>query len=225
MTSIESYCGLSCSECRYREKNNCAGCVASEGKPYHGSCEVADCAKERSRRFCGECPDFPCEKLSRYAFDPEYGDNGERIENCKRIKAELVREAREGVDPLGVCGFLCEGCYYDKWCGGCRSKYNVCSYATICEGGVCENVACAAERELYGCFECKELKECVKGYYSKQDEHFAKASALFIAKYGRDKYAPTLAAAATCGISGAQSYDEAGSDEAALALLEKYLAE
>lgn len=91
-TAFDTYCGLCCRTCEYIEKCGCKGCIASGGKPFHGECEVAECAKSRNKRFCGECEDFPCEIITRYSFDAEHGDNGERIESCKRIKVALDAE-------------------------------------------------------------------------------------------------------------------------------------
>lgn len=90
MCEFDTYCGLSYKDCEYKLSMNCGGCIVSKGHPFHGSCEVAECAKQMGRRFCGECGDFPCEILNRYSFDKEHGDNGARIENCKLIKSGLV---------------------------------------------------------------------------------------------------------------------------------------
>jgi len=92
---VDSYCGLKCFKCESREKNNCGGCVATGGKPFYGKCEIAECAISKHKRYCGECEIFPCEVLKKYSFDREHGDDGARIENCKRIKAELNKKAEE----------------------------------------------------------------------------------------------------------------------------------
>lgn len=223
MVKVETYCGLSCSECDYRESCHCGGCIATNGKPFHGECEVAHCAQEKKRRFCGECPEFPCELLNRYSFDPEQGDNGQRIERCRQIKNTLVKEAREGLDTVSVCGHHCEYCFLAKWCGGCRSDYNCCSFATICSDGVCPNVACAKEKQLDGCYECDELAQCKLGYYANENEYTAKATAMFVKKYGKEVYHVALKKAIEDHVEYAKNFDETGSVEAALALLERYL--
>ncbi len=51
------------------------------------------CAKQKGRRFCGECGEFPCEILMEYEKQP--GKAG-CMENCRRIKAEWVKAARAG---------------------------------------------------------------------------------------------------------------------------------
>lgn len=187
---ITTYCGLDCDTCTFREPCNCGGCVATKGKPFHGPCDVAECAVARGKSFCGDCEDFPCETLKRYAFDPEHGDNGARIERCDQIKTALVAAAREGLDPIAYCGFSCNHCFLGKWCGSCRSDYNCCSFATIGEDGVCPNVKCCQEKSLDGCYECPELPTCTIGFYTPENDgaNASKAQALFIAKHGKQVF-------------------------------------
>ena len=81
---IESRCGLLCSECGYREQMNCKGCV-SITKPFWGdACPVKSCCEEKKQEHCGLCPDFPCDLLKQFAYDKEQGDDGKRIEQCKK---------------------------------------------------------------------------------------------------------------------------------------------
>lgn len=84
---LETYCGLCCSECDYRESTNCGLCIATGGHPFHGECPVAQCAIERKLTHCGECGEFPCKLLSEYSNDPVHGDNppGKRIEALRRL--------------------------------------------------------------------------------------------------------------------------------------------
>lgn len=220
---FDTYCGLSCSDCEFKKNNKCKGCIATSGKPFHGPCEVADCAISKHRRFCGECEKFPCDTLKKYSFDTEHGDNGERINNCKQIKSELVAEARKGINPVSFCGHHCDYCFLGQWCGGCRSNYNCCSYATMCKDNICPNVKCATSKSISGCYECDELDECTKGYYSKKNEYVAKATALFIRKYGEDCYSETLKAAIDAGENYPKFFDGTGSVELAFKLLEKYI--
>ncbi|HEX2954765.1 MAG TPA: DUF3795 domain-containing protein, partial [Bacillota bacterium] len=172
-TVIDTYCGLSCAECDMKEKNQCNGCIATEGHPFHGGCEIAECVKKKNLQFCGECEHLPCEIISRYSNDEEHGDHpkGARIERCKSLKAALVKEAREGINPVSYCGFHCDFCFFKEWCGGCRSDYNCCSFATISEDKICPNVKCAKDKGLNGCYECNELTDCVKGFYSRSNEY------------------------------------------------------
>ncbi len=186
-------------------------------------CAVAACAQGRGKRFCGECEAFPCETLTRYADDPLQGDQGARITHCRQIKAALVAEARQGLDPVSVCGHHCDYCFLAQWCGGCRSSYNCCSFATMYPGGVCPQVACAHARGLEGCYACPALAACQTGYYGQPGEYVAKATALFIRKYGKGRYTAALRRVIAAGVHYPKSFDKTGSVAQALALLEQYL--
>lgn len=80
---IESRCGILCSDCNYKEKMNCKGCV-NISKPFWGeSCTVKTCCEDKSILHCGECHEFPCDVLKQFAYDKEQGDGGARIVQCK----------------------------------------------------------------------------------------------------------------------------------------------
>ena len=83
------------------------------------------------------------------------------IEAMQRIKNELCKRARKGVDPIAYCGFSCNHCFLGQWCGSCRTEYNVCSFATCFPDGKCPNVICFEERKLDGCYEFKELENMI----------------------------------------------------------------
>ena len=51
---------------------------------------------------------------------------------------------------------------------------------------MCPNVACCKEKGLDGCYECDELYNCKKGFYSLgKDTNAIRAMALFIKKHGK----------------------------------------
>lgn len=81
---IESRCGLQCSECGYREQMSCGGCSSIE-KPFWGdACPVKSCCEDKSHGHCGQCKEFPCGLLNQFAYDKEQGDDGKRIEQCRK---------------------------------------------------------------------------------------------------------------------------------------------
>ncbi|WP_411682290.1 DUF3795 domain-containing protein [Clostridium thailandense] len=81
---IESRCGIICSECKYKEQMNCKGCVHIS-KPFWGEqCPVKFCCEDKELSHCGQCSSFPCDLLKQFAYDKEQGDNGKRIEQCKK---------------------------------------------------------------------------------------------------------------------------------------------
>lgn len=80
---VESRCGILCSECNYKEKIHCIGCVQIK-YPFWGKCAVKSCCENRDIDNCGKCQRFPCQILKKFSYDEEQGDNGKRIEQCKR---------------------------------------------------------------------------------------------------------------------------------------------
>ncbi len=112
------------------------------------------------------------------------------IEAMQRIKNKLCKNARKGVDPVAYCGFSCNHCFLGAWCGSCRTKYNVCSFATLYEDKRCPNMVCCSEKNIDGCYECSELEDCIKGFYTPDNDGAAsaKAQAMFINKYGKKAF-------------------------------------
>lgn len=109
------------------------------------------------------------------------------VEAMRRIKNKLCKNARKGVDPVAYCGLSCNHCFLGEWCGSCRTIYNVCSFATIFEDKRCPNAVCCNEKNIDGCYECSELDDCKKGFYTPDNDGAAaaKAQAMFIRKYGK----------------------------------------
>lgn len=109
------------------------------------------------------------------------------VEAMQRIKNKLCKIARKGVDPISYCGFSCNHCFLGQWCGGCRTQYNVCSFATCSPDGVCPNAKCCKENNYDGCWECDKIRNCTKGFYAPESDgaNAAKVQALFIRKYGK----------------------------------------
>lgn len=87
---VESRCGLLCSECSFREPKNCPGCVNTK-KVFWGECPVKKCCEARELTSCGNCKDMPCGKLRAFSYDEKHGDNGARIEQCKKWAANGER--------------------------------------------------------------------------------------------------------------------------------------
>ena len=115
------------------------------------------------------------------------------IEAMCRIKNKLCQRARKGADPVAYCGLSCDHCFLMEWCGGCRTVYNTCSYATCSPDGICPNASCCRENARNGCWECEDLTDCRKGFYANgKDTNAVKALALFIRKYGKKELVETL---------------------------------
>ena len=81
---IESRCGILCSECSYSEQAGCQGCINID-KPFWGDvCPVKSCCEGKKINHCGQCSEFPCDLLNQFAFDENQGDDGKRIEQCRK---------------------------------------------------------------------------------------------------------------------------------------------
>lgn len=82
---IESRCGIICSECEYLKKGICKGKCVDIDKPFWGdTCQVKKCVEDKNLACCGECKEFPCELLKSFSYAEKEGDNGKRIETCKK---------------------------------------------------------------------------------------------------------------------------------------------
>lgn len=85
---IESRCGIICSECHYKESMGCTGCTQIT-KPFWGdACPVKSCSENKDHAHCGECSSFACDLLNQFSYDKEQGDNGKRIEQCKKWRCK-----------------------------------------------------------------------------------------------------------------------------------------
>ena len=112
------------------------------------------------------------------------------IEAMRRIKNRLCKLARKGVDPIAYCGFSCNHCFLNAWCGSCRTVYNTCSFATVSPDGKCPNAVCCQEKGIDGCYECDRLETCEKGFYTPSNDgaNAARAQAMYIRRHGRKEF-------------------------------------
>lgn len=84
----ESRCGILCSRCQFRESTGCKGCAEMD-RPFWGeSCPVKSCCEGKGHAHCGACEAFPCARLTAFAYDEKQGDNGARIEQCRKWREE-----------------------------------------------------------------------------------------------------------------------------------------
>lgn len=80
----ESRCGILCSECKYREQMGCEGCSVMR-KPFWGdACSLKSCCEAKGKEHCGQCENFPCQLLTKFAYDEKQGDDGRRIAQCRK---------------------------------------------------------------------------------------------------------------------------------------------
>lgn len=89
-----SRCGLDCESCTRREEYGCGGCTEMTDGYWGSKCEIKQCCESKHLEHCGLCREFPCEVLREFCYDEEFGDNGERLMNCKKCIDE-TRSKRE----------------------------------------------------------------------------------------------------------------------------------
>ena len=83
-----SVCGIDCDSCNFKKENQCKGCriSAAEGKcVWGGRCETHDCAVNQGLYHCGECKDFPCQRLLDIHKSENPDGNGVEIENLRAL--------------------------------------------------------------------------------------------------------------------------------------------
>lgn len=81
---IKSRCGIDCDACHFMKEKACTGCIHIEKPFWANQCSIKTCCENKKIPCCGNCDMFPCELLQSFAYDKDNGDNGLRIENCKK---------------------------------------------------------------------------------------------------------------------------------------------
>ena len=109
-------CGMNCGVCKahLRQQNPCHGCNdAEQNRPKsRAGCRLRICGK-RAGKFCGDCTEFPCERLKRLdrRYRTRYGMS--QIENLERIRKDGINqfvedERRRWMSDQGIF------CVHDK---------------------------------------------------------------------------------------------------------------
>lgn len=83
-SEVKSRCGIDCSTCHFMKEKICIGCISIEKPFWADNCPIKTCCENKKISCCGNCNEFPCELLQSFAYDKDNGDNGLRIENCRK---------------------------------------------------------------------------------------------------------------------------------------------
>lgn len=83
-SKVKSRCGIDCEECKFMKEKVCIGCTHIKKPFWSDNCPIKTCCENKQISCCGDCNIFPCELLKSFAYDKDNGDNGLRIENCKK---------------------------------------------------------------------------------------------------------------------------------------------
>ncbi|MCM1024212.1 MAG: DUF3795 domain-containing protein [Prevotella sp.] len=129
MSNCVSRCGLDCESCVNREECDCPGCPELEEGNWAGDCEIKKCCENKLLEHCGLCPAFPCDLLRNTAFDPDEGDDGERLITLKRWAEEEPSARRKAVSrPLcGLAVGIAAGAVLGAFTGGFGAMVFACA--------------------------------------------------------------------------------------------------
>ena len=119
----------------------------------------------------------------------------------------------------GYCGNHCEYCFFTE-CSGCKSNNPCCSYANLFDDKKCPNVVCCEEKNINGCWQCKKVQDCKIGFFS-SGENDAKAYALYIKKYGTEKYTKTILELINKGYNYPKEFKDINNTEKILKIFER----
>ncbi len=138
--TLAAPCGLYCGNCsifrtyydRDQKKANayaremkckpgdvkCSGCRVEAKFRWSPDCEFLDCTEKHGVKFCYQCKDFPCGKITEFADAAPH--HREIFDNFERIRAVGWRQWLKEQDErwrCGVCRAKLE--FYDDSCPTC----------------------------------------------------------------------------------------------------------
>ncbi|MDE7294874.1 MAG: hypothetical protein K2N72_10670, partial [Oscillospiraceae bacterium] len=97
-------CGADCNDCPFGEENDCPGCGG-----LWEDCDIVRCAAVKGHEHCGLCDKFPCDLLRGAAFDPDSGDNGDRLLRLKSLGEAANSRRKPRLIMAGGCGGIALG--------------------------------------------------------------------------------------------------------------------
>ncbi|MDE6593108.1 MAG: hypothetical protein K2K57_08625, partial [Oscillospiraceae bacterium] len=97
-------CGADCNDCPFGEENDCPGCGG-----LWEDCDIVRCAAVKGHEHCGLCDKFPCDLLRDAAFDPDSGDNGDRLLRLKSLGEAANSRRKPRLIMAGGCGGIALG--------------------------------------------------------------------------------------------------------------------
>ena len=119
----------------------------------------------------------------------------------------------------GYCGNHCAYCFFTE-CDGCKSNNPSCSYANLFDDKKCPNTVCCQGNGIEGCWQCGTVENCNVGFFS-SGENDAKAYALYIKKYGTEKYTKTILELINKGYNYPKEFKDINDIEKILEIFEK----
>ncbi len=129
------YCGLYCGGCQAFQEtesgtlsdklNACRGCASDVVAPWCRECAIKSCARAKGVRYCLQCGEYPCEKLTAFTNDPRYPYH-------KAVHADMARLKEIGIDAWleeQAARWVCSTCghkyhWFARRCATCGSRVN-----------------------------------------------------------------------------------------------------
>lgn len=141
---LAAFCGLYCGACSFKvafdekcsahvkampsafdeykdqELQFCPGCRLDN---QCGECDIRDCAKEKNIEHCGDCNEFPCERIKAFAED-EFPHHSHVISNLKGLKTLGTEEWLSMQDKKWRCKCGGKTSWYLDVCCACAIENN-----------------------------------------------------------------------------------------------------
>ncbi len=101
-------CGLDCGLCPvYYTKgpSRCSGCCGPDFSNKHPSCSIITCCvKKKNFETCGECEDFPCQKIKIWDLADSFISHKKSLVNLREIKKigleKFMEQQKKRIDFL-----------------------------------------------------------------------------------------------------------------------------
>ena len=136
----DTFCGLYCGACPALQATKggrlegiaeewgrepadlvCHGCKSDYLSVYCRGCEIRTCAKDKGLEVCGECEDFPCDRLQAFQAD-DSAHHSAVLANQERIgKVGLERWLAEQEQRWSCSCCWSPTTWYDERCPECDS--------------------------------------------------------------------------------------------------------
>lgn len=128
------YCGLHCGNCLYSQNTEkgtgtamgdgtityCEGCNSTKSTPWCTDCDIKKCCREKEIRYCLQCSDYPCDKITDFINDTDYSYHKEVPSAMKRldeIGLEAWSKEMQNNYTCKICGDRFT--YFERGCTKC----------------------------------------------------------------------------------------------------------
>jgi hypothetical protein len=138
----DAYCGLYCGGCTAflaTKENNvatlarewnmeendvkCLGCKSQTTAKFCTVCPLKECARDKGLEFCGECREYPCQKLEGFRNAEKFPYHSEVYDNLAEIKKQGLQNWLKHMKKRWSCPSCGkEFSWYTQPCPSCGQK-------------------------------------------------------------------------------------------------------